>query len=98
MTFYLIITGAYFAFLLFSKFSDRECSKTSFASWLIVILASAFWILVIPISLIEMKFKDRATRLEGKKSTSYRISSQQIELVEVEEVDPNNIRLAPENT
>ena len=99
MKLYLVVAGVYFASLLFSKFSDRECSKTNFASWLLVILASAFWILVIPISLIEMKFKDRAKvpLEETEKSISYTVSSQ-LELVEVEEVDSNNIRLTPENT
>ena len=97
---YLVVAGAYFAFLLYGKFSDKECSKTNFASWLVIILASALWILVIPISLIEISFKAYAkVHLEGiEKLTNFRVNSQH-ELVEVEEVDSNNTaRLTPENT
>lgn len=57
MTFYLSGAGAYCAFLLFSKFSDKECSKTDFTSWLAIVIASTFWLIVIPISLIELKTK-----------------------------------------
>ena len=57
MTFYLSGAGAYCAFLLFSKFSDKECSKTDRTSWLVVAIASALWIIVIPISLIEIRAK-----------------------------------------
>jgi hypothetical protein len=57
MTLYLFSAGAYFIFMLFSKFSDQECSKTHFISWLVIIFASALWIVAIPISLIEIRSK-----------------------------------------
>ena len=57
MTFYLSGAGTYCAFLLFKKFSDRECSKTDLASWLVIAIASTFWIAVIPLSVIEMRTK-----------------------------------------
>lgn len=60
MTLYLSGAGAYCAFLLFSKFSDQECSKTDPASWLVVAIASTFWIIVIPISLMEIRTKTKA--------------------------------------
>lgn len=57
MTLYLSGAGAYCAFLLLCKFKDRECSKTDPTSWIIVAIASAFWIVVMPISLIEIRTK-----------------------------------------
>ena len=57
MTFYLSGAGAYLAFLLIEKFSDRECSKTDPASWLVLAIASAFWIVVIPLSVMEIQAK-----------------------------------------
>ncbi|MCC0178613.1 hypothetical protein I4641_16695 [Waterburya agarophytonicola K14] len=38
-------------------FQDSECSKTDSTSWLIIAIASLFWILVIPISLLELQAK-----------------------------------------
>jgi hypothetical protein len=65
MTFYLSGAGAYFAFLLFKKFSDRECSKTDLASWVVMAIASAFWIAVIPLSVLEIRTKaERQAQLE----------------------------------
>ena len=99
MKFYLIVAGVYFLFLLFGKFSDRECSRTNVTSWLIVVSVSALWILVIPISLIEINVKALAkARLEEtKESINSVVGDRQTELVEVE-ADSNNIRLTPENT
>lgn len=57
MTLYLSAASAYCAFLLFSKFSDQECSKTDPASWLVIAIASTLWIIVIPISLMEIRSK-----------------------------------------
>ena len=57
MTFYLSGAGTYCAFLLFKKFSDRECSKTDLASWLVIAIASAFWVAVIPLSVLEIRAK-----------------------------------------
>lgn len=70
MTFYLSGVGAYCAFLLFSKFSDQECSKTDPTSWLVVAIASMFWIVVIPISLMEIRSKAKEKqRVEALNST-----------------------------
>jgi len=60
MTFYLSGTVAYCLFLLLAKFSDRECSKTDPISWLVIAIASSFWIVVIPISLLEIMGKSKA--------------------------------------
>ena len=57
MTFYLSGASAYCAFLLLKKFSDRECSKTDPASWLVIAIASTFWIAVIPLSVLEIRAK-----------------------------------------
>ena len=54
MTFYLSGAGAYCVFLLFKMFSDRECSKTDRASWMLILLASLLWVIVIPISIVNI--------------------------------------------
>lgn len=60
MTLYLSGAGAYCAFLLFSQFSDQECSKTDPASWLVIAIASILWVIVIPVSLIEIRSKAKS--------------------------------------
>ena len=60
MTLYLSGTVAYGIFLLLNKFSDRECSKTDPISWLVIAIASTFWIIVVPISLLEIRNKSKA--------------------------------------
>ena len=93
MTFYLSGAGAYCAFLLFSKFSDKECSKTEPASWLVVAIASALWIIVIPISLIEIqtKAKDRQ-QLEPIESSDLVARLQYEDRTELREVfDSSNL-------
>ena len=57
MTFYLSGAGAYCAFLLFKKFSDKECSKTDPVSWAVIAIAATFWIVVIPLSAVELRTK-----------------------------------------
>ena len=48
-------------------FQDRECSKTDTTSWTIIAIASMFWIVVIPISIIELRSKTKAkTKAEYK--------------------------------
>ena len=59
MIFYLSGAVTYCAFLLFNKFTDQECSKTDPISWLVVVIASTFWMLVIPISIMELRIKAR---------------------------------------
>ena len=84
MTFYLFSSGAYFAYLLFNKFSDPD-SKTNLAFWLVMVVASAFWILVIPISLIEIKFKTYVMSIEEMEELiTSEVNSQKIESVEQE--------------
>ena len=60
MTFYLSGAGAYCFFLLCRMFGDRECSKTDRASWIVIAIASLFWVLVIPISIWELQAKAKA--------------------------------------
>ena len=67
MILYLSGTVAYCLFLLTSKFSDKECSKTDPISWLVIAIASSFWIVVLPISLIELINKSKA-KLKSKKT------------------------------
>ena len=90
MTLYLSGAGAYCTFLLLSKFSDRECSKTDTASWLVVAIASALWIVVIPLSLIEISIKAKAKAQLAQTRKS--INSQTIEVTgEVKEFDANSL-------
>lgn len=67
MTFYLLGAGTYCTFLLFSKFKDRECSKTELKSWAVIAIASTLWIVVIPICLIEIKIKANAEQQSKNK-------------------------------
>ncbi len=85
MTLYLFSASTYFTFLLFSQFKDNESSKMDSISWLVIILASALWILVIPISLIEIRSRTQAkVRLEEtEKAKDLKLNSQQIESVEL---------------
>ncbi len=85
MTLYLFSAGAYFTFLLFSQFRNNESSTMDSTSWLVIILASALWILVIPISLIEIRSKAQTkVRLkETEKARDLKLNSQQIESVKL---------------
>jgi hypothetical protein len=60
MTFYLSGAGVYGIFLLYRMFSDSECSKTDRASWMVIAIASLFWVIVIPISILEIQSKAKA--------------------------------------
>lgn len=71
MTFYLSGAGAYCAFLLFKKFSDRECCKTDLTSWLVIAIACTFWIAVIPLSVLEIRTKaKRQSQLDDISNSS----------------------------
>ena len=95
MTFYLFSSGAYFTFLLFNKFSDPD-SKTNLASWLVMVLASAFWVLVIPISLVEIRMKAYAMGIkEMEELITSEVNSQEIESVQF---DSDTLQLTTENT
>jgi hypothetical protein len=60
MSLYLFGAGTYCTFLVFSQFKDREYSKPDLLSWLVIAIASSFWMLVVPISLIEIGTKAKA--------------------------------------
>lgn len=59
MTFYLIGAGAYCAFLTYMMFQDQECSNSDLGSWLVIAIASLLWMIVIPISILEIFNKDK---------------------------------------
>lgn len=93
MTFYLSGAGLYCAFLLFCKFGDRECSKTDPASWLVVAIASALWIVVIPISLVEISTQVRQKEpIKTLNSTNLAENKQYVEtVIQTEEFETNVI-------
>jgi hypothetical protein len=80
MIIYLTGASAYCAFLIFNLFNDQECSNTDSTSWIAVALASAFWVIVVPISLMEIrgKLKDRG-KLNTVQSDVYQDMPEQIE-------------------
>lgn len=59
MTFYLSGMATYGFFLVYRMFQDKECSKTDVTSWLVITIASLFWIIVIPISILEVRSKSK---------------------------------------
>lgn len=59
MTFYLIGTITYCAFLTYMMLQDQECSNTDLGSWLVIAIASLLWMIVIPISILEIFNKDK---------------------------------------
>ncbi len=65
MTLYLSGAVAYCIFLIYKMFSDRECSKTEEISWIVITIASLFWVIVIPISIIEIQSKIKAKAQSG---------------------------------
>lgn len=69
MTFYFSGITTYCLFLIYRMFQDKECSKTDLTSWLVITVASLFWIVVIPISILEVCGK-------VKKTASAKIESQ----------------------
>lgn len=92
MIFYLSGAGVYCAFLLLSMFGDRECSKTDLTSWLVLAIASTLWIVVVPISLIEIstKLKQKA-RFDLTKQATPVTNQQYIETVVQAEFDSNTV-------
>jgi RsiW-degrading membrane proteinase PrsW (M82 family) len=54
MTFYLFGAGVYCIFFLFHRFKYQKGLKKNPISWLIIFMASSFWLIVIPISLLEI--------------------------------------------
>lgn len=94
MTFYLSGAGAYCFFLLYRMFSDRECSKTDRADWIVIAIASLFWVIVIPISILEIRAKARAKeQLDAlAKPMNFGADTRHIKVVQqVEEEPPETI-------
>jgi RsiW-degrading membrane proteinase PrsW (M82 family) len=61
MTFYLFGAGVYCAYLLLVIFKNQQNLNITPISWLIIFIASTFWVLVIPISLLEIIIKRGAS-------------------------------------
>ena len=93
MTFYLSGAGIYGVFLLLVKFSDKECSKTDPASWLVLAIASALWIVVAPISLIEISTKlKQKDRFDATRKANLNQNQKYIKTVlQAEEFDSNTL-------
>ena len=102
MTFYLSGSVAYCAFLLYKMFEDRECSKTDRASWMVIAIASLFWVFVVPLSIVEIRTKAKAkARLEAiPKPMNFGADARQIKTIQqVEETESNTTpQLKPGNS
>lgn len=74
MAFYFSGATAYGIFLIYRMFQDRECCKRDLTSWTIIAIASLFWIVVIPISIVELqtkyKYTDISQQIESETETS----------------------------
>ena len=57
MVLYFSGAATYCLFLIYRMFQDQECSKTDLLSWMVIIIGSLFWIIVIPISILEVQTK-----------------------------------------
>lgn len=92
MTFYLSGAGIYGIFLLLAKFSDKKCSKTDPASWLVLAIASTLWVVVAPISLIEISVKLKKKAVFNATKPTNKNQNQHIETVlQGEEFDSNTL-------
>ena len=93
MTFYLSGIGAYCLFLILKMFSDQECSKTDRASWMVIAIASVFWIIVIPLSIIELhsKTKVKAELDTMPKPMNFGAEARYLKTVQHIEETPENI-------
>jgi hypothetical protein len=60
MIFYLSGVGAYCIFLIFNTFKHQKDLKITPVSWLIIFMASTFWVAAIPLSLLEIITKSKA--------------------------------------
>lgn len=60
ITIYLFVAGLYYLFLLFNTFKYQKNLKKVPISWLIIFVASTFWMITIPISLLEIITKSKA--------------------------------------
>ena len=91
MTFYLFVAGAYFVFLLLGVLSELELSKIDRTSWLTVIVASAFWILAIPLSLFEIGYKIWAKARITKVKQTARTDTPATSAEDKKELDSNTL-------
>lgn len=71
MTFYLFGASLYCAFLLLLIFKHQQNLKITSKSWLVIFIASTFWVLVLPISLLEIVIKDKSQPYNRNKSELY---------------------------
>ena len=99
MTFYLSGAGAYCIFLLFKKFSDKECSETDPASWLVIAIAVTLWMIVIPLSVVELRTKaKRQKQLDDILTNTHsslnlqttQIQQQEFESQAISQLNPSN--------
>ena len=92
MTFYLSGAGAYCFFLLCRMFGDEECSKTDRASWIVIAIASLFWIIVIPISILEIQTKAKTkARLDAvAKPVNFGADARQIKTIQQVRDEPSD--------
>lgn len=97
MTFYLSGAGAYCVFLLYKMFGDRECDKTDLVSWMVIAIASVFWVIVIPLSILEIRAKNKAkARLDNiPKPTNFGKEARHIKTVQQVEEPEKNKNIIP---
>lgn len=69
MAFYLLGAGIYFVYLTSQMLMDRKCSNYDLGSWIIIAIATTLWIIVIPVSLLEIFNKNKAQFDKINKST-----------------------------
>jgi uncharacterized membrane protein len=60
ITIYLFVAGLYCLFLLFNTFKYQKNLNKVPISWLIIFVASTFWMVTIPTSLLEIITKSKA--------------------------------------
>lgn len=57
---YLLGSATYAVFLLFRFLGDSTTAKSDRTSWLVIAIASAIWVVAIPLSIMEIKAKAKA--------------------------------------
>lgn len=64
MTFYLFGAGAYCTFLVLLMLKEQQNLQAASKEWIVIVIASALWVIVVPISLLEIITK--ANRVRAK--------------------------------
>ena len=59
MIFYFSVAGIYGSFLIYKMLWDQNCSHSDLASWIVIAIATLFWIVVIPVSILEIFAKNK---------------------------------------